>query len=93
MLPSASTLLWCSLCVLLVCLGDVSVPVSSQKYFKQVVERSEKFAARHSGALQWVQRTTTFRDGLRQGNPVTLTNYFVSRHSTPSPASSRIIVF
>ena len=78
MFSTASSLSWISACLLLLCLGDVSVPVSAQKYFRQVVERTQMWAPRENAALHWINRTTTFRDGLRDGKQVTLSNYFVS---------------
>ena len=53
----------------------------AQRYFTQVTPITAQWSARQKANVEFVKRTTIFRDGLRtNAGQVTLTNYFVSSH-------------
>ena len=49
--------------------------VSAQREFVEVAPTTDMWSARADAALEFVHRTTTFRDGVSGGRSVTLTNY------------------
>ena len=51
--------------------------VSAQSDFVQVNPTTDKWSARAEAALEFVYRTTAFRDGVNGGRTVTLTDYFM----------------
>jgi hypothetical protein len=64
--------------VLLVCMVLVTSgghAARAERFFAEIVPTSEMWSARFDAALEWVPRTTTFRDGVQSGRSVTLTNY------------------
>ena len=71
--------------VLLLALLALLVSVDGQRWFRQVTERTQKWAAREKANIEFVRKTTTFRDGLAaNARSTTLTNYFVSALSAHS---------